>query len=127
MLAVETISSIAQLGFRLLVECVDFPLGMVEEGVSDEVVFRTVVTTHEYERERPNNLLCIGLGQAISVFVYKGSGLIVPSTEVRTEPPIRFLRELDEDGFDADFNGCTFLIQIAAAVKVVFIDDWAAK
>jgi hypothetical protein len=100
---------------------------MVEEGVSDEVVFRTVVTTNEHEWERPNDLLGIGLRQAISRFVYKGSGLIVPSTQVRTEPPGCFLRKLDEYGFDADFNGCTFLIQIPAAVKIVLIDDWAAR
>lgn len=55
--------------------------------------------------------------------VQENAGLVVPSPQMATEPAHRFFREINENRFNADFNGSTLVIQISAAVKIVFIND----
>src|ERR1700761_6372907 len=96
---------------------------MIEEGVADEVVLRLVVSAYEYDWESPALLCSIAICRSAIALVREVAGIVVPSPKMTVKSKLRLLRKIRQHGLDANLDGFLLVVQVAAAMEVVLVDN----
>jgi len=114
-----------ELGFLVLV-FVHCTLRMNKESITDKVIFGGVVPTDKEDGQSPAGSLGIARGKIAFVLIRKAPFMIVPSPQMAVKATLRFLLEIEQERFDADFDRCFFVVEIAPLAKIMLTDHRAA-
>ena len=96
---------------------------MVEERVSDEVVFFAVIASYKDDRERPDSSIVISGLETVRFLVNERELLVIPAPDVLEKPAQLLLREVGEHGANANLAWVALVAKVGAVGEVMLIDD----
>jgi hypothetical protein len=120
----EARSALAERRLCLILQLIPVRTGVVEECVTLEVVFLRVIARTKRHGQRPNDTLLVRSLGTTRLLVNEAPLLVVPTSNMVPEAPARFIREINQDGRDANQDWRPIVRPVATTSEVVFVDNW---
>lgn len=98
---------------------------MIEEGVSDEIVLRLVVSADENDGKSPAFLGPISVCRSVGTMIREVSSYVVPSPKMTVKPKLGLLRKIRQHGLDANLDRLLLIVEIAATMEIVLVNHWS--
>ena len=98
--------------------------GMIKERVADEVILALVVATYEGDGQGQDAGACV---RTWIVRPGEVASRIVPDAQVPVEAVPRFLRQVGQNGGNADFYRLAGAVDVLPAEEIVFVNDGPAR
>lgn len=99
---------------------------MCKIGSPDKVIFLAVIIADEGQRQGAHDIFAVSVLWLCAVFINKPAFDVAPWTRLRKQLFLHLFRKMKQHNIKLYVNRVAIVIEIAAGVKVMFIDDGAA-